>query len=161
MLSSISHLTIVLSFGTAYSSGRFSTALGKRRAQRQGVRRKVGALTVSQVVFCLWVVCEVCKPLASACYRSGADRLDPKLMCASTGRARSLRIAVDENLTATMSQYGLTDRFIGVWVLDQSRSPWRPTQLFDSIITDRTCCTIATRSGSIRLTGHSDLDRAT
>lgn len=55
-----------------------------------------------------------------------------------TSRAKtgSKKKAVDENLTATMSQYGLTDRFIGVWVLDQSRSPWRPTQLFDSIITD-------------------------
>ena len=45
----------------------------------------------------------------------------------------------DENMAATMAQYGLAGRFVGVLASDQGNPPWKecqPLGMFDSIITD-------------------------
>ena len=45
----------------------------------------------------------------------------------------------EENMAATMSQYGLAGRFVGVLASDQGNPPWKgcqPHGMFDSIITD-------------------------
>eukprot|EP00037_Helgoeca_nana_P016674 m.156709 g.156709 ORF g.156709 m.156709 type:complete len:671 (+) comp23635_c1_seq2:246-2258(+) len=56
----------------------------------------------------------------------------------SRAKAEDKQRRPDENIAATMVQYGLADRFLGLWLVDQSNNTWRDgqTPLFDSIITD-------------------------
>ncbi len=65
--------------------------------------------------------------------RKGGNHLAPVPLCYlhdNTGR--------DENVRANLQQYGLEKHYIDVLVADAAKWVWRPTEMFDAIVTDRT-----------------------